>query len=97
MTFADAVAEIPKATGRKIRYVPISPEAYESALLEHGVPTDFVKPLIQSISTALDGRNSRLSDGVLLALGRPPRDFADYARDAAASGVWGEMQIHKGD
>ncbi|MEV7190060.1 NmrA family transcriptional regulator, partial [Kitasatospora sp. NPDC093102] len=29
-----------------------------------------------------------LGDGVQRALGREPRDFADYAREAAASGVW---------
>jgi hypothetical protein len=26
--------------------------------------------------------------GVEQALGRPARDFSDYARDAAATGVW---------
>jgi hypothetical protein len=36
----------------------------------------------------LDGRNARLADGVRQALGREPRDFADYARDTAATGVW---------
>jgi hypothetical protein len=36
----------------------------------------------------LDGRNAHLADGVQQALGREPRDFSDYARDAAASGVW---------
>jgi hypothetical protein len=39
-------------------------------------------------STVLDGRNARLADGVERALGRPPRDFSDYAREAAAGGVW---------
>jgi hypothetical protein len=29
-----------------------------------------------------------VTDGVERALGRPPRDFADYARRAAATGVW---------
>jgi hypothetical protein len=36
----------------------------------------------------MDGRNAWLADGVQRALGRPPRDFRDYARAAAASGVW---------
>jgi hypothetical protein len=30
----------------------------------------------------------RLADGVQRALGREPRDFSDYVRDAAATGVW---------
>jgi hypothetical protein len=38
----------------------------------------------------LDGRNAYLADGVQRALGRPPRDFHDCARDAAATGIWGE-------
>ena len=38
--------------------------------------------------TVLDGRNATPADGVRRALGRPPRDFADYARSAAATGVW---------
>jgi hypothetical protein len=28
------------------------------------------------------------ADGVQRALGRPPRDFTDYVRDAAATGIW---------
>ena len=35
----------------------------------------------------LDGRNSHVTDGVLRAQSREPRDFTDYARAAAASGV----------
>jgi hypothetical protein len=36
----------------------------------------------------LDGRNAHLTDGVQRALGRPPRDFAEYARETAATGIW---------
>jgi hypothetical protein len=36
----------------------------------------------------LDGRNATLADGVQRALGREPRDFADYARAAADAGAW---------
>ena len=36
----------------------------------------------------LDGRNAHLTDGVRRALGREPSDFSDYARKAAATGVW---------
>jgi hypothetical protein len=28
------------------------------------------------------------ADGVERALGRPPRDFSDFVRDAAAVGAW---------
>lgn len=39
-------------------------------------------------SMVLDGRNARFTAGVERALGRPPRDFTDFAREVAATGVW---------
>ena len=47
-----------------------------------------MKMLTDVFTEVLDGHNAYLADGVQRALGRKPRDFADYARDAAASGVW---------
>jgi uncharacterized protein YbjT (DUF2867 family) len=88
LTFAEAVAEIAAATGRGISYVPVSPEAYVAALEEQGVPAEFVWLVNYLFTTVLDGRNASVTDGVQRALGRPPRDFADYARDAAAAGAW---------
>jgi uncharacterized protein YbjT (DUF2867 family) len=89
--WAQAVAEIAAAAGRPIRYVPVSLEEYAALLLENQVPADDVKMLtgvFSEIAGVLDGRNAYLSDGVQRALGRPPRDFADFVRDAAATGVW---------
>ena len=39
-------------------------------------------------ATVLDGRNEHVTDGVVRALDREPRDFTDYARETAATGVW---------
>jgi hypothetical protein len=47
-----------------------------------------VKMLTDVFTEVLDGRNACLSDGVQRALGRPPRDFHDFARAAAATGIW---------
>jgi hypothetical protein len=52
------------------------------------VPAEFVMLLTFLFSEVLDGRNAHLTDGVQRALGREPQDFADYAREAAATGVW---------
>ena len=89
LTFAEAIDEISWAAGRKIRYVPISVEEYASVLAEQDVPAEFVWLLTYLFTEVLDGRNAYLTDGVQRALGREPRDFADYARDTAATGVWG--------
>ena len=88
LTFAEAVEEIAKAVGRDIRYVQVSADQYASALVEAELPPEFVWLVNYLFTTVLDGRNAHLSDGVQRALGREPRDFTDYARAAAAAGVW---------
>jgi uncharacterized protein YbjT (DUF2867 family) len=88
LTFAKTVEEIARATGRDIRYVPVPLDAFASALREQGAPDEVVELITYVFGEVLDGRNTRLTDGVQRALGREPRDFRDYARDAAASGVW---------
>jgi uncharacterized protein YbjT (DUF2867 family) len=87
MTFPGAVSEIATATGREIRYVPISADEYAAGAGEQGVPAEFVGFLSYLFSDVL-GRNADLTDGVERALGRPPRDFSAFVRDAAASGAW---------
>ena len=88
LTFAEAIGEIAEATGRKIRYLPVSVEEYASMLAEQGVPSEFVWLLTYLFSEVLDGRNVYLTDGVQRALGREPKDFAAYAREVAATGIW---------
>ena len=88
LTFGDVAAELSRATGRDVRYVPVSSEQFSSALLADGVPVDLAAGLTALFSEVLDGRSSYVADGVERALGRAPRDFADYAREAAASGAW---------
>jgi uncharacterized protein YbjT (DUF2867 family) len=88
LTWADAVAEVATAAGRTIRYLPVSLEDYAALLVENQVPADYVKMLTDVFAEVLDGRNVWLGDGVQRALGRPPRDFSDFVRDAAATGVW---------
>ena len=52
------------------------------------VPEEHIALLLELFSVVLDGRNSEVTHGVEQALGRPARDFADYARRTAATGVW---------
>jgi uncharacterized protein YbjT (DUF2867 family) len=88
LTFAEAVDEIAEAAGRKVRFVQISREEYAAALAAEGLPPEVTELVSYLFTTVLDGRNAHLADGVQRVLGRPPRDFADFARDAAAAGVW---------
>jgi uncharacterized protein YbjT (DUF2867 family) len=90
LSFADAAAEISKASGRVVQYVPVTAEEYAAGAAEHGIPGDLVGALTDLFQEVLDGRNAYLTDGVERALGRPARDFADYALSAARTGVWAQ-------
>ncbi|WP_395449613.1 NAD(P)H-binding protein [Aminobacter sp. UC22_36] len=92
LTFADAVAEISAATGRDVRFVEISADEFKAGLAEQRLPQDLIDLLAMLFTEVLDGRNQHVVDGVSRALGRPARDFTDYANNAAATGIWGDKQ-----
>ncbi len=58
-------------------------------MLRAQVPTEVVDLVLYLFGTVLDGRNTPVADGVQRALGRAPRDFADYVQRTAATHVWG--------
>jgi uncharacterized protein YbjT (DUF2867 family) len=87
LSFGDAVAEVAAAAGGAISFVSMSIDDYVAMLKEYGLPDDFIW-LLNHLFTVVLGSKAQLADGVQRALGREPRDFADYARQAAATGVW---------
>jgi uncharacterized protein YbjT (DUF2867 family) len=88
MTFAEATAEISKAAGRTIHYSTITPEQFMLGLQQAAVPGEIAALVNELFTVVLDGRNEYLTEGVMQALGRTPRDFSDYARETAATGLW---------
>ncbi|MFC3612894.1 NmrA family NAD(P)-binding protein [Lutimaribacter marinistellae] len=87
MTFAEMAAELSQATGREVRHIPISFDAFHANIAQAAGP--YVADVFTAIAReTLDGRNAHVTDGVMRALGRGPRDFADFARDAARTGTW---------
>lgn len=92
LTFADAVAGISAATGRDVRFVEISADEFKAGLAEQQLPQDLIDLLAMLFTEVLDGRNQHVVDGVSRALGRPARDFTDYANNAAAIGIWGDKK-----
>ena len=93
LTFADVAAELTRATGRDIRYQPISAGQYAAAAAQAGVPAEEIEPLSELFARVLDGHNAHLTDDVEQVLGRRPHDFADYAHDTAATGVWSPSPV----
>lgn len=88
LRFAAAADEIAKAAGRQVRYLPISSQEFAVGMADAGTPGDLVAVLAEVFAELREGRNANTAEGVERALGRPPGSFADYARDAAATGVW---------
>jgi len=88
ITFAEAVDEISWMSSQSVNFEQITPEQYSEALGQYGVPDDVVALVMYLFTTILDGRNANVADGVQRALGREPRDFSEYVRDAAATGIW---------
>jgi uncharacterized protein YbjT (DUF2867 family) len=86
--FGDAAGLIGQATGRTIRHVDISPEAFIEAQIADGVPPAAARQMTGLYTSIRDGRAAALSDGVQRALGRPPRPFPDFVAAAAAAGAW---------
>ncbi|MEO1323452.1 MAG: NAD(P)H-binding protein [Pseudomonadota bacterium] len=88
LTLTEVAAELSRATGRPISYVNVPHDAFISGIADSGAPKEVVWMLDYLFATVLDGRNAHLTDGVQRALGRPPKDFADFAREVAATGAW---------
>lgn len=88
LTFEDAVREIARVTRQEIRFMEIAPEEYRAAMLEANVPSEVVELVLYLFGTLFDGRNTHVGGGVLEALGRAPRDFAEYVERTVATGIW---------
>ncbi|MCA0998605.1 NAD(P)H-binding protein [Alloyangia pacifica] len=87
MSFSAMAAELSQATGREIRHIPINFEDFHANIAQAG--GELVADIFTAIAReTLDGRNAHTTNDVMRALGRPPRDFTDFARAAARTGAW---------
>lgn len=87
LSFAQAAAELSAAIGRTVQYVPLSLEAFRAEMTP-AVGADLANIFTDLCEEVFDGRNACLAHGVQEALGRAPRDFADYCKATAATGIW---------
>ena len=87
MTFAEMAEVLSNALGRPIQHVPITFEDFHANVAAAG--DEFVADVFTKIAReTLDGRNAHIADGVERALGRKPRDFAEFAQSAMTAGAW---------
>lgn len=88
LTLKEVAQELSEAIGREIRFQSISANDYAAELKQHGFPSSEAQAISELFVEVLDGRNAYVTNGVQRALGRDPRDFTEYARKAAATGIW---------
>jgi uncharacterized protein YbjT (DUF2867 family) len=88
MSFADIAEELSNATGRDIRYVPLTREAYVGEQLEQGVPEEWARFSAGLYESIRSGSLASVTADVREVLDRIPRDFSEYAKEAAAQGAW---------
>ncbi len=88
LTFGDVADELANAVGRDIAYRETSQEDFVAGVAESGAPEEFVYAMDYLFAVVMDGRNSYLADGVSRALGRPPKDFSNFAQEVAATELW---------
>ncbi len=87
MSFAEMAAALSTSIGTPIQHIPISFDEFHAGIAQSG--DTFVADVFTAIAReTLDGRNAYVADGVMLALGRAPRDFTAFAQSAAQQGAW---------
>lgn len=85
ITFRDVADELSAATGRAITFVDVPYEAARGALLESGAPQWLADNLVTNFAKLRAGACAEVNDTVLTLTGKPPRTFAQWARDHAAA------------
>ncbi|MFE7126191.1 NAD(P)H-binding protein [Streptomyces sp. NPDC057617] len=88
LTVDEALAEIGRATGHRARYLPLDAAAYRARLISRGVSEAEAAVWADALKPIRTSWEAPVLDGVARALGRPPRDFAEFARAEAARGAW---------
>jgi uncharacterized protein YbjT (DUF2867 family) len=88
LTFAQAVSTISTATGRPIRYQPLTPDAYATELRAAGLSEAWVTELNGLFSIMREGHTATPTDDIEHLLGRPPTTFTDWVTRTAPTGIW---------
>jgi uncharacterized protein YbjT (DUF2867 family) len=91
MTFGEVVHTIAAATGRQISFEPVSIETYGEAMKAAGLPDSYVWLFTYLFREVLgNAQNQEVSHDVERVLGRQAKDFKEYAKETATTGVWNQ-------
>lgn len=82
--YEDVAAALSEATGKDVKYQPITMEEARDRMEARGTPPELVEAMLAIAAyQRAGGPTSMVSDKVERILGRPPRTIRDFARDYA--------------
>lgn len=87
LSFAEAAEIVGRASGREVAFLG-DPDDYRATQRALGAPEDETEGAITAFSALRAQGDGEPTDAVRVVTGRPPKSFADYAAEAAASGAW---------
>jgi uncharacterized protein YbjT (DUF2867 family) len=85
LTMGEVAGHISRATGRTVRYVPVTREQRRQALLGAGIPPFFADALDAQAGERLKGAEATVHPETHEALGINPTPFAEFARRNAGA------------
>ena len=83
ITYGHVADELSEATGRPVEFVDVPDEGARQGMIEAGLPDFVAEQLVKLFGQLRQGAAEQVTDGVQSLTGRPPRRFAEFARDHA--------------
>ncbi len=89
LSYDEAASELSKVLGRPISHVSLPSLDLKQGMLAEGMPEELADRMLDLERYFREDRASRITNDIKQVSGRDPRGFAQYVREAAATGVWG--------
>jgi uncharacterized protein YbjT (DUF2867 family) len=88
LTFPEAIKEISNATGRDIQFRSLTLDENVKMLRDYQLPEGYIWLVNYLFTEVLDGRNANVTNDIEMVLGRKAKDFTEFAKETAATGIW---------
>ncbi|WP_022669112.1 SDR family oxidoreductase [Desulfospira joergensenii] len=89
-TYDQVSEELTKVLGRRIRHMNLSPSDYKDGMLAQGMPEEIADRMLDLERYFRQGHASHITRDIEQVTGQKARQYADYIRQTADSGIWGE-------
>ena len=88
LTFKKVIEEISDSTGRNINFDSITMDEYKRLLAVNNVPEDYIWLINYLFTEVLVEKNSVITHDIEKVLGRKAKDFSEYIKETAETGIW---------